>query len=321
MAAQRVSAVLALTLLASLCAWAAEAPAGSGPRPRKISLNLFSGPAFYALGDVNGSVGSYRDYFERLRSDHPEWIWTTGGLEKVDRSSWLKQVELRLNLSSRFSLGLALQPPFRMSRESSIVCREHREEGRRVTDLFLKPGIRLFLPTDLTVNYLVASISGFRFLAQAGVCILPSKLEHKMELDVHEPSGDFTRLTAEVKARPSMPVGIIAGLGFDCVFSSHLSVLLESQYRLGRFSRLRGRSRLESRSYNSADELIQSSIIVKEGALYYISRTDPAFPGTFDLDIFPDPPEGAEDGVTWARRARLDLSGFSVKVRLRIKLF
>lgn len=305
--------------LSSLCGRAAEPPAGSSPRPRKISFNLFSGPAFYALGDVNGSVGSYRDYFERLRSDYPERA--TGGLEKVDRSSWLKQAELRLNLSRRFSLGLALQPPFRMSRESSAVWREPRVDGWRVTDFFLKPGIRLFLPTDLTADYLVASVGGFRLLALAGVCFLPSKLEYKMELDVHEPSGDFSRFIADVKARPPVPLGIIGGLGFDCVFSSRLSVLLESQYRLARFGRLKGKSRLESRSYNSLGELIESSIVVKEGVLYYISRTDAAFPGTFDLDVFPEPPAAAEYGVAWARRARLDLSGFSFKVRLRIKLF
>ncbi|MGB2765122.1 MAG: hypothetical protein WBC20_11995, partial [Candidatus Aminicenantaceae bacterium] len=110
-------------------------------------------------------------------------------------------------------------------------------------------------------------------------------------------------------------LGFNGGLGFEYKISNVLALVLEIQRRYAKIKNLKGKW-----IYSNTFTLEQGE---DEGILY-IGRKDmedEGFSDIFypDLVVSPSKPSGAK--ILNAKEATLDLSGFSLRVGIRIKLF
>jgi hypothetical protein len=146
-----------------------------------------------------------------------------------------------------------------------------------------------------------------------GLGLYPAKISQSLRFDVITPSGEVSWGIHDQQAKRNLGFGFHGNVAWEYQLNHKLALLAEFQYRLSKMGTFKGNIKTEDKYGNKYEET---------GTLYYFTEWN-YFVATrlSTLEIMEAPPEG---GVRWIediRKATLDLSGYSIRTGIKIKLF
>ena len=271
-------------------------------KPR-FSIKLTAGGGYVAIGDMNkhlDSMNNYKDYSGVSMSD------VSGKIEKLSNQSNDWELELKIDASPKIGFGIATSF-FHRRNQSSIYAYQVPEFGRDYEMIF-KPEIKVIMPVGLNLYYSLYSGSKLNVFINSGIGWYLGKMtENRIENFIY-PDGDvyFNNRYWEVEYNSSL--GFHGGVGFEYNLKKNLALVVELQGRYLRIGNLEGTVKYETN--------FGSGLTIGEGGtLHFFGRSD-----YYDLDI-PLPYHIFNENGYIERNAVLDLSGFSLRIGIRIKLF
>jgi hypothetical protein len=257
---------------------------------RKLSIILTGGYCSMKVGDINNFLKSLDNYL-RETTDYE------GG--KIETLNYFPDLslELRLDLSSRFAVSLGMG-----------VMSKKGETGFDCTGIFppytyyrsyVKQEIKV-LPLTLKIYYSMLSSSRFHLSLDFGLAYFFSKFS----LIIYE-SNPLMPLPVTYSISSRGP-GLIGGIGFEYNLANFLALVFEAQ---GRYSKLRGP---EGNTYGTVED---------GGGVLYIGEKYYAAHNRFRPYLITSSSKPSGGDLRNFREAVMDLSGLSLKLGLRIKLF
>ena len=271
----------------------------------KFSLKLTGGARYAAVGDLN----EYLDSFNQ-RPD------ICGKVAEVANWSSDWELELRMRLSSRVELGLATSGFFNKKSPSSIFLfgGEVLDPDITKSDARIEfiPEIKTAMPLGLNLYYSLCSGSRMNLLVDLGLGWYTGKMTENYIDNTFQSDGGTYFGTVYWSVDNNFSLGFQGGLGLEYVVTDELALVVELQGRFARISSLKGK--ICAMSNNSLSE--------ETGTLYYYQwawfGTGPWYR---ELMVHESPPGGGIFSVKDVREARLDLSGYSLRIGLRVRLF
>jgi len=271
----------------------------------KFSLKLTGGARYAAVGDLN----EYLDSFNQ-RPD------ICGKVAEVSNWSSDWELELRMRLSSRVELGLATSGFFNKKNPSSIF-----QYGGDIGDpeiiksddrIEFMPEIRAAMPLGLNLYYSLCSCSRMNLLVDLGLGWYTGRMTENYVVNMYQSDGGTHFGALYWSVNNNFSLGFQGGLGLEYAVTDELALVVELQGRFARISSLKGK--ICAMSNNSLSK--------ETGTLYYYQWAwfgdGPWYPV---LMVSESPPEGGIGSFKDVREARLDLSGFALRIGLRIRLF
>lgn len=268
-------------------------PATTGKEKReRMNLAFWLGSRHVAVGDLNdGAAGLARYYESRLA------VAGDGEVEAL-HSGYLLGAELRIPLASGFYLSLGAEYSSGEA-SSSVAYKEGSSEALYST----KPWLRT-TPISLALLYYP-----LRFLyLKAGLEYSFARCAYFYRFSTPDPFEQTESWQEWTGEASSSGFGYQLGLGLEWPLGSRVSLIAEAAFRHGRLNDLRGEDFYqESTNYQSRER----------GTLYRI-RATAGGPETFPL-VFIRDREPTEAGVMDVRKAELDLSGYSLRLGLKVR--
>jgi len=267
------------------------------------SIKLTGGVSYVAIGDMNTHLDSMNKYFLARRE-------VSGSIEKLNNWSGDWEVELRLDNSSKIGLGITASF-IRRRNESSIYIYEVPEYGRDV-QFILRPEIKVIMPLGINLYYPISSGSRLKIFIISGIGWYWAKMTEDKIVNLIYPLGDvyFDNRYWEVENKFSL--GFRGAVGLEYILTKNLALVVELQGRYIRMGNLEGTVKYET-------NLGSGLTIVEMGHLHFFGSGD----YYYDLDI-PLPYHIQEDSNETEyieRDAVLDLSGLSLRIGIKIRLF
>ncbi len=290
-------------------------------RPR-ICLKLTGGLGRIAVGDLNTHLESFNNNYEfkYLRENSPESI--TGEIKTLDNriNDW--EAELRLDLSSRFSFGISTSWPFRLRNESSLTD-EVYFWWYRVTTLTVKPEVRAGFPVRLSIYYGLPFIFRTRITFSAGIGCYWARISKSQRTDeiIYMPDEYFYWSSGFWKTNWEAGVGFHGGLELEYSLTRNLAIVVEAQGRYVKIGNIKG-------VYQGESSENPGRISNQKGTVWFFwILPDPEgicsrYTEFYSLAISEEPPNEIwmMPEITEVRKAIIDLSGFSLRVGIKIKL-
>ena len=263
------------------------------PGTDRQAVTFWFGGRYASVGDLNeGAEGLARYYEARLDA-------AGDGDVKALHLSTLLGVEARFPLAFGFHLSLGAEYGSGESTSSTAY-----PDGTQDLILVTKPRVRT-IPISLALTYYPVPT----LYLKAGMEYTFAKCGYSYRLTGIDPvSSDevWQEWTGEANASG---FGYLAGLGYDLNLTSALSLTAELVYRHSQLGDFSGEDVYkESPSYES----------IEKGKLYYF-EVDTGAAEAVPL-VFVREKRPSEAGVIDARKAELSLSGFSLKVGIKIQL-
>lgn len=287
-------------------------------KPR-ISLVLTAGWGSVALNDINKCLGSVNNNktFEYYREHYPDYI--VGEIKKLNTSLYDWDAELRINLTSRFGIGIAASGLFhsghlKRSNESSLTYTYPGGAGPQVHLYAYKPKIEAWMPPfKVTIYYTLPYSSKIDIFFDLGVGQYEGKMQEFFRLEVTPPDGSTDWITRYWESEYKSSLGFHGGLGIEYSLAKRLDLVAELQLRYAVISNFRGFVRREN-SIGGYDE--------STGFLYYYTMFDLFLGARYaDIEVWEKPPDYTVIDIADVRKAKIDLSGFSFRMGIRIGLF
>jgi opacity protein-like surface antigen len=305
---KKQSVLVALTLLSVLSLLSLSLASYAGERDgvgSRFSLKLAGGARYAVVGDLN----EYLDSFNQ-RAD------ICGKVAELSNwaSDW--EVELMMRLSSRFSLGLASSGFFNKKNPSSIffyggavVDPETTKSDSRIEFI---PEIEAAMPLGLNLYHSLYSGSRMNLLVNLGLGWYIGKMSDNYIASYFQSDGKIYFGTYYQSVENNFSLGFQGGLGLEYGFTDELALVVEVQGRFARIGSLKGKK----------CAMTNGGLSEQTGTLYYYKwawfGTGPWYPR---LSVSEPPPEGGIGSFKDVREARLDLSGFALRIGLRMRLF
>ncbi len=259
----------------------------------RLGLSFWLGGRYATIGDLNeGTRGLARYYETRLAA-------TGEGDVKALHFGYLLGAEVRLPLAFGFYLSFGLEYGSGEA-ASSIVYKDVSQEAT----LTVKPRVRA-VPLSLALVYYPLP----SFYLKAGLEYTFARCGYSYRLTELEPDPMTESWLEWTGQASSSGFGYLAGLGYDWNLTSALSLTAEIAYRHSRLGDFSGEDVYkESSLYESTEK----------GRLYYFqvdTGTAEVVPLVFIREKRP-----TEAGVVAVRKAELNLSGFSLKLGIKVQL-
>ena len=292
----------------------------SGIFKPKLSIKLTGGLRYINVGDINNHIESFDNYMSSFLS-----FYEGGKMGKINNYGPDLEGELRLDISSKFAVGVGIGY-ISGKNESNF---QTAGDFAPIYQIYIVPPIDLFefvveskietIPIKLGIYYTIPLGSRINIFLKSGLdyyfskCFI-YKYNEIISIDGTVYPVEFYEISNKYDMRGN-GLGFNGGLGFEYKISNFLALVLEIQRRYAKIKKLKGKW-----IYSNTFTLEQGE---NEGILYIARKDmeDEGFSDIFypDLVVSPSKPSGAK--ILNAREATLDLSGFSLKVGIRIKLF
>lgn len=307
----RRPAALLLCLLFSALFVSAE---GKRSFISRFSLKITAGiGSALPIGDVNDCLCSFNDneVFEAHREANTGQV--VGEIRTLDTRFFHQELELRFELTPRISFGIATSLPIHKRNESSLTYTILGWAGPQVMTWTFKPEIKVSSPIRLSAYYILPFFRRFSVSIGGGLGFYPAKVSHFLRLDETIPIGVSEWYTWDQEAKRNLALGVHGNAVLKYFLNDRLALVTEFQYRHIKIAGFKGTWKHENYSGEKYE---------KNGILYFFTEWD-YFIGTrvANIEIFETPPEG---GVRWIkdlRRAALDLSGYSIRFGINVRLF
>lgn len=307
--------IFRLLLLSILCLLLVRPLQAEEKRPfwSRFSLKLTGGGGFIAVGDMNNHLESINknDNFKYWRKHDPTSI--SGEIKKLNNWGYDFELELIMNINPKFSVGLATSAPFRRSNESSILfpANYDRGIGPQTIEMDYRPEIRLSFPIKLSLYYSWLSTTRFKTNIVGGIGYYPNSISEYYMHKIFPYGSSFLKtvtVSYDWSAKGKHPFGLHAGIGLEYSLNEEFSLVADIQGRFIRIGNLRGQ-----KEYRQSSERIRVA-----GTLLYHTIWDPGIDASYDELVISETYDPGNENV---RKAILDLSGFSLRVGVKINLY
>lgn len=297
-----------LTLLGALFFLLSDSASYADERDRpgsRFSLKLTGGARYAVVGDLN----EYLDSFNQ----QPD---ICGKAAKVANwaSDW--ELELRVALSSKLLLGLASSGFFNKKNPSTffiyggpLVDPEMTISDTRAEFI---PEIQAAMPLGLNLHYSLCSTSRTNLLVGLGLGWYTGKMTETFATTSFQSDGKTHFGSLYWSVHNDFSLGFQGGLELECAVTDRLFLIVDMQGRFARVGSLKGKECV----------MTSHSLSEQAGTLYYYRwawfGSGPWYPR---LSVSESPPEGGIGSFKDVREARLDLSGFALRIGLRMGIF
>ncbi|MFQ5722421.1 MAG: hypothetical protein ACE5GI_08000 [Candidatus Aminicenantales bacterium] len=267
-----------------------------------------------SLGDINRVLNSFNnnEVFEYLREVNPELI--SGKVKPLDsRISDLKlEVLMEANfLSQGISLSLATLPfPFCTKNKSSLTYINRGWPGDLIVKYTFEPEVRVWMPLRAGISYPLLALSIIQINVNGGVDFHFAKFSQNYKYEAILPSGDQLWYRNYIKAH-QLFFGLNGGVELELSFTKNIALVVEAEGRFGKLRNMKGSIKHEHKYGLGPYE---------KGTLYFFNRWDSGIEARYsELSVYKKKPKGL--GRSNIRKAIMDLSGYSLRVGTKIKLF
>jgi len=264
------------------------------------------------IGDVNDCLASFNnnEVFEAHREVGTGRV--VGEIKTLDTGIFHGEAELRFDLTPRISFGIATSIPIRKRNESAVTYTILGWAGPQVMTWTFRPDIKISYPIRLSAYYTLPLLRSLSISIGGGLGFYSAKISQFLRFDKISPIGKLSWSTWDQVAERNLALGFHGNIGFEYLLNNRLGLVAEFQYRLTKISGFKG----QLKSVNEHGDSFE-----KDGILYYLTEWD-YYIGTrhATLEIWPV----AYAAFRWiedARKASLDLSGYSIRVGINIRLF
>jgi hypothetical protein len=268
------------------------------------------------IGDLNRSLESINrnETFDYWRRHDPTAI--AGEIKTLDNWGYDSEIELLIDLGPRFSLGIATAMPIRRRNESTVsfAAREERGLGAQTTEMNYRPEIKLSMPIKVDFYYLLREGTKLKTYLMGGIGYYPGRLSEYQNHTLTEfgvPAPWEHWVSYNWNAKGKYPFGVHGVVGVEYPISNNLYLVTDIQARYVRISNLQGSS-----DYRGSD----GTHLERKGILYDFPYYDLGIDTDYRrLDIW-ETSEMAGERIGDARKAILNLSGFSLRVGVKVNL-
>ncbi len=285
---------------------------------QRFSIKVSGGLSYLAVGDFNKfledvtSVEAYNryvyifDYFEMTKKEE---------LKKI-RFGFDSEIELTFDINSRWRIGLGTGYVY-TSRGSSGGFEISRPEPYDDTDFTYSPRISIrAIPLKLGIYYIKHSTPKANWFVNGGIGYYFAKTSYYWEQreTLIEEDG-YVRADWRAMAEwdlSSNGFGFHGGIGFEYKFAENFSLVIEAQGRYARVKKLKG------------DEIYVGGGSMQNyyGEVYYVEKKNRINGEYYScLRFYKEKPNFKTPELRNLREAALDLSGFLLKIGIRIRLF
>lgn len=275
----------------------------------RLGIKLTGGWGYTLIGDINTHLESLNN-IETFES-------ATGEITKLKNWSPDWEAELRLNISRSFGISLATSGVINQKNESHLVMTGPGIWGGWTDTFIFKPEAKARMPVKLGMYYNFPIISRINVFSTAGIGYYSASISNYRKFHkIVSPPGESYWMSEYWKTDYKANLGFHGGIGMEYSLTKNIGLVLEVQGRYVKIKNLKG-------FIQSEDSHSIGRISKRTGYLwsYKISAWD--FGSYYNLDIDEEPPWGSipEISISEVRKAIIDLSGFSLRAGIRIKLF
>jgi hypothetical protein len=265
------------------------------------------------IGDVNNCLESFNNnkVFDYLRKANSDRI--AGEIKTLDDSISHWEAELRFDLTSRISLGIATSAPFHTFNESSVTYTYIGWAGSQIMTWTFKPEIKVSYPVRLSAYYNLTFIPRLNISIGGGVGFYSATIKQLLRFDITTPLGISDWVTWNQEVRRTFSLGYHGNVVMEYFLTNRLAVVVEYQRRYVRINKLKG----------TIKKLDGAGISTElRGILYYLTMWDPLIGTRYaTIEVFPGFPEDPFRWLEDIREARLDLGSDSIRIGVRVRLF
>jgi opacity protein-like surface antigen len=284
----------------------------------KISLRLAGEAGFISIGDINDGLRTFNmnPVFQEIRMSNPSWASLEGNIRPLKGLFGNWEAELRIDFLSKFGLGIAMSGAEVTSGNESFLKFTNSAfiDPVFVYEYSYKPEIMTSAPFRVTLYYYWRRGGTFSIYFNGGAGYYKGKMSEQYDFRTYDDPATFDNWTTrywETEWKASF--GWHLGAGMEIRMGHRLSIIAELQGRYAVLGNFHATQQYET-GYPQYEETT--------GWLYYCTREDLFIGGRHaDLTVWEVPPFASIDFIGDVRKARLDLSGLSLRVGLRLKLF
>jgi hypothetical protein len=309
-----------LVSIMCICCLTANA-SGDSPAKHTFSLVIREGFGSIAVGDLNTTLNSlnYNPVYEYLREYYPEQC--VGEIREVPNGFKDWEVEFQWAAWWGFSVGIAIAGPTRFHDKSSLTY-SIAEGARQTTDDTFESDIRVSAPIRINLYRSFPIVPNIKVVINGGFGNYQTRMTHTRITNMHLPPAGQSLLTLhwEVSGRQ---VGTHCGFALEYKFNDRFSMIAESQWRFAKVNSLEGIINSTLETFDEYGNLGYSFEASDEGPLYHYYGEDDLLGVVIEklLVTSLEPPWNGIDSPYDIRKAFLDLSGYTFKIGLRIKMF
>lgn len=282
-------------------------------KPR-FSIKLAYGMNNNFWGDINKCLKSFNsnELFDYMRRYFPERI--TGEIRELHNSAFDWEAELKIEVGLRFSLSLATSEKIIQKNESFLTYIYRGSVGDQISSYTFKPEVKVSMPVRFGICYTLPLSSKINITFNTGVGYYSAKVSEYWKLEQTYPTGDTGWTIDYWETDPKRVFGFHGGIGLEYSLKKNFALVVEVQRRYAKLKDLKAIIQREGRYSGGIHEY--------KGTLYYFNLWDLGIGTRYDdLTVWEEPPEISIKDIVDVRKAVLDLSGFSLRVGLKIKLF
>jgi hypothetical protein len=291
-------------------------PEEKKPLKPRFSLKFTGGwGSAFPIGDVNTCLESFNNnkVFMEYRKYKPDQL--VGEIKTLDGKTSHWEAELRFDLTPRIGFGIATAGPFHTRNESSLTYTFIGSIGPQITTWTFKPDIKVSNPVRLSIYYTIFSHPKINFSVGGGFGFYPAKVAQLLIIDVTDPSGGSELVEEYWDTKRNFSLGFHGNVVLEYYFTRRLVLVAELQQRYVKISGLKGILKSNSNAGFHFEE---------SGILYYFTEWDLLIiEGVRHarLTVWSKIWEGSVTERHDIRKAVLDLSGYSFRIGIRIRLF
>jgi hypothetical protein len=282
----------------------------------KFSLKFTTGwGSAFPIGDVNTCLESFNNnsVFMDYRKYKPAQL--VGEIKTLDGKTSHWEAELGFNLTPRIGFGIATAGSFHTRNESSLTYTFVGAFGPQITTWTFKPEVKVSNPVRLSIYYTIFSHPKINFSVGGGFGFYLGKAAQTLEIYLIRPVGIPELTTYQWDAERNFSIGFHGNVVLEYYFTRRLALVAELQQTYVKIRGLKGILKKNS-SFGFYFE--------ESGTLYYFTEWDLLIiEGARHacLTVWSHIYEGSVTERHDIRKAVLDLSGYSFRIGIRIRLF
>ena len=301
-------------------------PVGEEGQVPKFSLRLTAEGGSLAIGDLNTQLRSfnYNPEFDAIRRDRPEDAMVDGVINTLNNYFARWEGELLIGLGRRLALGIAVSGSRIHKSDESLLKLTKNYVNPEYTyyqtlEYLYRPEFKAAAPLKLSLYYHLSPGARTSIYFFGGAGYYRGKLSEEFRFwstlleDPPLPgSAEWTRRYWETELKSG--IGLHAGVGLESRLTARLALTLEVQGRYARIGNLRATQVYED-GYPHYEE--------SSGWLYYFTRENLFIWGVrhADIQVWEVPPDYSIEFINNVKKASLNLSGMSLRLGIKVKLF
>jgi len=279
-----------------------------------FSIKLTYGMNNNFWGDINTCLESFNsnELFDYMRRNFPELI--TGEIRELDNNASDWEAELRIGVGRRFAVSLATSEKIIQKNENFLTYIYRGSVGDQISSYTIRPEVKVAMPVRLGICYMLPLSSKINITFNTGGGYYTAKVSEYWKLGRTYPSGDSGWTIRYWETDSKRVFGFHGGIGLEYNLTKNFALVVEFQGRYVKLKDLKAIVQREGRYSGGIHE--------DKGTLYYFNMWDVGIGTRYDdLEVWEEPPEISIWDIQDVRKAVLDLSGYSMRIGLRIRLF